>query len=61
MNVKCKCKILHAMHFFPGHYHYVTDVAKSGVSEPTDAQSGPTSLQCWGNGMDTVHTEATRI
>ena len=26
-----------------------------------DAQSGPTSLQCWGNGIDTLHTEATRI
>ena len=60
MNVKCKCKILQA-----GHNHYVTDVARSGMSEPIDAQSGPTSLKCNTGGMDTqvasLHTEATRI
>ena len=61
MNVKCKCKILQAMHFFPGHNNYVTDAARRGMSEPIDAQSGPTSLKCNTGGMDTLQTEATRI
>ena len=53
------------MHFFPGHNHYVTNVARSEMREPIDTQSGPTSLKCNTGGMDTqvasLHTEATRI
>ena len=37
VNLKGKCKILQAMHFFPDHNHYVTDVARSGMSEPIEA------------------------